>query len=46
MSGFSSGKRTVSEVGAGVDFPDDLSFVGAVDAPLLIVQEVLGQQLI
>lgn len=37
---------TVTEVGAAVDFPDDLSFVRAVDAAVLIVQKVLRQRLI
>lgn len=37
---------TVSEQGAGVNFPNDLSFVGSVDSSILIVQEVLRQSLI
>lgn len=37
---------TVTEVGAAVDFPDDLSFVRAIDAAVLIVQKVLRQGLI
>lgn len=45
-TGFSGEIRTVSEVGAGVNFPNDLSLVGAIDAAVLIVQKVLGQQLI
>lgn len=39
-------KLTVTEVGAGVNFPHDLSFVRAVDAAILIIQKVLRQSLI
>lgn len=37
---------TVTEVGAGVNFPNDLSLVRSVDASVLIVQKVLRQSLI
>lgn len=37
---------TVTEVGAGVNFPNDLSLVRSVDTSILIVQKVLRQSLI
>lgn len=39
-------RLTVAEVGGGVDFPNDLSPVRAVDAAVLIIQKVLRQSLI
>lgn len=38
-------KLTFTEVGTGVYFPNDLSFLRAIDATVFIVQKVLRQSL-